>query len=265
MSDSPKQDDELAGTEQPFVQHLMELRDRLVKALISVGAVALLLSFYPGPGELYDLLAAPLIAYLPKGATLIATNVVSPFVVPIKILFMTAFLIALPFVLYQVWAFVAPGLYSHEKKLVLPLVVSSTVLFMVGVAFCYFFVFGKVFSFIQSFAPKSITAAPDIEEYLNFVLGMFLAFGLAFEVPVAVILLVRMGIVTTAQLRQYRGYFWVAAAVGTALVTPPDAGSMLILLGVVGGLYEVGILAAQAFVRSTTKPTDDNSADTPGA
>jgi len=154
---------------------------------------------------------------------------------------------------------VAPGLYSHEKKLVLPLVVSSTVLFIVGVAFCYFFVFGKVFSFIQSFAPKSITAAPDIEAYLDFVLGMFLAFGLAFEVPVAVILLVRMGIVTTAQLRQYRGYFWVAASVGTALVTPPDAGSMLILLGVVGGLYEVGILAAQAFVRSTTKPSDDAS------
>ena len=264
MSESPQQDDELDGTEQPFVQHLMELRDRLVRALIAVGVVALALAFYPGAGELYDLLAAPLVAYLPKGATLIATNVVSPFVVPIKILFMAAFLIALPYVLYQVWAFVAPGLYSHEKKLVLPLVISSTVLFLVGVAFCYFFVFGKVFAFIQGFAPKSITAAPDIEEYLSFVLGMFLAFGLAFEVPVAVILLVRMGVVTTAQLRQYRGYFWVAAAVGTALVTPPDAGSMLILLGVVGGLYEVGILAAQAFVRATKAPESEDEAAASG-
>jgi sec-independent protein translocase protein TatC len=259
MSD-PQTDkpDELAGTEQPFVQHLMELRDRMIKAVIAVGVAAALLALFPGPGALYDLLAAPLIASLPKGATLIATNVISPFVVPIKILFMAAFMIALPVVLYQVWAFVAPGLYSHEKKLVMPLVVSSTLLFFFGVAFCYFFVFGQVFTFIQSFAPKSITAAPDIEEYLNFVLGMFLAFGLAFEVPIAVILLVRMGVLTVAQLREYRGYFWVLAAVGTALVTPPDAGSMIMLLGVVGGLYEVGILAAQVFVKHTKAPATDN-------
>jgi sec-independent protein translocase protein TatC len=255
MSDSkPDKPDELFGTEQPFVQHLMELRDRMVKAIIAVGIAAAILAFFPGPGVLYDMLAAPLIATLPKGATLIATNVVSPFVVPIKILFMAAFMIALPIVLYQVWAFIAPGLYSHEKKLVMPLVVSSTLLFFAGVAFCYYFVFGQVFRFIQSFAPKSITAAPDIEEYLNFVLGMFLAFGLAFEVPIAVILLVRMGVLTVAQLREYRGYFWVIAAVGTALVTPPDAGSMLMLLAVVGGLYEVGILAAKMFVKHTKKP-----------
>jgi sec-independent protein translocase protein TatC len=256
MSDAPKNpEDELAGTEQPFVAHLVELRDRMIKAVLAIGIVAALLGIvWPGPAALYDFLAAPLIATLPKGATLIATNVVSPFVVPIKILFMTSFLVALPVVLYQVWAFVAPGLYSHEKRLVLPLVISSTLLFFIGVGFCYYFVFGKVFAFIQSFAPKSITAAPDIEEYLSFVLGMFLAFGLAFEVPVAVVLLVRMGVVTTAQLREYRGYFWVCAAVATALVTPPDAGSMLILLAVVGGLYEVGILCAQAFVKHTTAP-----------
>ncbi|MBH2009016.1 MAG: twin-arginine translocase subunit TatC [Xanthomonadaceae bacterium] len=255
--------DELAGTEQPFVQHLMELRDRLIKAVIAIGVAAALLAFFPGPGALYDLMAAPLIASLPKGATLIATNVISPFVVPIKILFMAAFMIALPVVLYQVWAFVAPGLYSHEKKLVMPLVVSSTLLFFFGVAFCYYVVFGQVFSFIQSFAPKSITAAPDIEEYLNFVLGMFLAFGLAFEVPVAVILLVRMGVLSVAQLRQYRGYFWVIAAIGTALVTPPDAGSMIMLLMVVGGLYEVGILAAQMFIKSTKAPDTDTEAAKP--
>lgn len=253
--------DELAGTEQPFVQHLMELRDRMIKAVIAIGIVAAVLALFPGPGALYDLMAAPLVASLPKGATLIATNVVSPFVVPIKILFMAAFMIALPVVLYQIWAFVAPGLYSHEKKLVMPLVVSSTVLFFVGVAFCYYFVFGQVFKFIQSFAPKSITAAPDIEEYLNFVLGMFLAFGLAFEVPIAVILLVRMGVLSVAQLRQYRGYFWVIAAIGTALVTPPDAGSMIMLLMVVGGLYEVGIVAAQLFAKYTKVAQADSDAE----
>lgn len=251
--------DELAGTEQPFVQHLMELRDRLLKAILAIGIAAGVLALYPGPSVMYDLLAAPLVATLPEGATLIATNVVSPFVVPIKILFMAAFMLALPVVLYQVWAFVAPGLYSHEKRLVLPLVISSTLLFFLGVAFSYFLVFGQVFKFIQSFAPKSITAAPDIEAYLSFVLGMFLAFGLAFEVPVAVVLLVRMGVLTTAQLREWRGYFWVIAAVATALVTPPDAGSMLMLLAVVGGLYEVGIIAAQIFVRQTRAPENPDA------
>ena len=255
MSDSnSKPEDELAGSEQPFVAHLIELRDRLMWAVAAVAVAAAALAIFPGPGNLYDILAAPLVVHLPKGATLIATSVISPFMVPLKILLMAAFLIALPVVLYQLWAFIAPGLYSHEKKLVLPLVVSSTLLFFFGVAFCYYFVFGQVFGFIQSFAPKSITAAPDIEEYLNFVIGMFLAFGLAFEVPIAVILLVRMGILTVAQLREYRGYFWVLAAVGTALVTPPDAGSMLMLLGVVGGLYEVGIVAAQIFVKHTKAP-----------
>ena len=262
MSEQNK-DDELAGTEQPFVAHLVELRDRMIKAVLAIITVAIVLAFYPGPGALYDLLAAPLIATLPKGATLIATNVISPFVVPIKILFMAAFMVALPVVLYQVWAFVAPGLYSHEKKLVMPLVISSTLLFFIGVAFSYFFVFKQVFAFIQSFAPKSITAAPDIEEYLSFVLGMFLAFGLAFEVPIAVILLVRMGIVTVAQLREYRGYFLVGAAVVTALITPPDAGSMLTLLVVVACLYEVGILAAQLVLKSAKSAETKDVKDTP--
>lgn len=263
MSDSPNPEDELAGTEQPFVQHLVELRDRMIKAILAVCLAAGVLALFPGPSALYDLLAAPLVAQLPKGATLIATNVISPFVVPLKILLMAALMLALPYVLYQIWAFVAPGLYSHEKRLVLPLVVSSSILFFIGVAFCYYFVFGQVFSFIQSFAPKSITAAPDIEEYLSFVLGMFLAFGLAFEVPVAVILVVRMGIISVAQLREYRGYFWVIAAVLTAMVTPPDAGSMIMLLVVVGGLYELGILAAQLFLKHTKAP-EDAGEQTPG-
>jgi sec-independent protein translocase protein TatC len=253
MSDTtPK--DELAGTEQPFVQHLIELRDRLVKATIAVLVAGAALAIYPGPAELYDLLAAPLVAQLPAGATLIATSVISPFLVPLKILLMTAFLLALPVVLYQVWAFVAPGLYSHEKKLVMPLVVSSTLLFMVGVAFCYFFVFGQVFAFIQSFAPKSITAAPDIEAYLGFVISMFIAFGLAFEVPIVVIVLARMNVVTIEKLKDFRSYFIVLAFIIAAIVTPPDVVSQLALAIPMCILYEIGIWAAQLFIKHTQAP-----------
>ena len=254
MSDQPSKDEELAGTEQPFVEHLVELRDRLVKALIAVGVAAALLFFFPGPGALYDLLAAPLVAHLPKGATLIATSVISPFMVPLKILLVSAFLLALPVVLWQVWAFIAPGLYAHEKRLVLPLVVSSTLLFFVGVGFCYFFVFGQVFSFIQSFAPKSITAAPDIEAYLSFVLSMFLAFGLAFEVPIAVVVLARMGVVSIEKLKNFRGYFIVIAFVIAAIVTPPDVVSQLALAVPMCILYEIGIWAAQLFIKHTKAP-----------
>ncbi len=256
MSDTSPQD-ELAGTEQPFVQHLIELRDRLVKATIAVLVAGAALAIYPGPAELYDLLAAPLVAQLPSGATLIATSVISPFLVPLKILLMTAFLMALPVVLYQMWAFVAPGLYSHEKKLVLPLVVSSTLLFMVGVAFCYFFVFGQVFKFIQSFAPKSITAAPDIEAYLGFVISMFIAFGLAFEVPIVVIVLARMNVVTIEKLKDFRSYFIVLAFIIAAIVTPPDVVSQLALAIPMCILYEIGIWAAQLFIKHTQAPDAD--------
>ncbi|MDH5204313.1 MAG: twin-arginine translocase subunit TatC [Hylemonella sp.] len=258
MSEQSPKEDELVGTEQPFVQHLMELRDRLLKSVVAIGIVTVVLALYPGPGQLYDLLAAPLVAHLPAGATLIATSVISPFMVPLKIMLMAAFLIALPVVLYQVWAFVAPGLYTHEKKLVLPLVVSSTVLFLVGVAFCYFFVFGQVFAFIQGFAPKSITAAPDIEAYLSFVLTMFLAFGLAFEVPIAVIVLARMGIFSVQKLKDFRGYFIVLAFIIAAIVTPPDVVSQLALAIPMVMLYEVGIWAAQLFIKHTQDPAKDS-------
>lgn len=187
---------------------------------------------------------------------MIATSVVAPFFVPIQVLLMVAFLIALPVVLYQAWAFIAPGLYSHEKKLVLPLVISSTFLFFIGVAFSYFFVFGKVFAFIQSFAPKSITAAPDIEAYLSFVMSMFLAFGLAFEVPIVVIVLAMMGIVSIEKLKDFRGYFIVLAFVIAAIVTPPDLVSQLALAIPMCILYEIGIFSARFFVSKKTSEDD---------
>ena len=257
MSEADKKD-ELEGTEAPFVSHLVELRDRLIRATIAIAIAFVALAIWPGPSGLYDLLAAPLVAHLPKGATLIATNVISPILVPLKITLMAAFMLALPVVLFQVWAFVAPGLYSHEKRLVLPLVVSSTLLFVAGVAFCYFLVIPGMSQFIQAFAPASITAAPDIEQYFGFVLTLFLVFGIAFEVPIAVIVLARMGIVTIAQLKQWRGYFIVGAFVISAVVTPPDVISQLALAVPMCILYEIGILAAQVFIKQTQAPKEDS-------
>ena len=250
----PDPRDELEGTEQPFVAHLVELRDRLVRGVIAVLVCFGALALWPGPAELYDLLAQPLVRHLPAGTTLIATSVISPFLVPLKITLMAAFMLALPVVLYQVWAFVAPGLYSHEKRLVLPLVIASTLLFIVGVAFCYFFVFGQVFTFIQKFAPKSITAAPDIEAYLGFVLTMFIAFGAAFEVPIVVVVLARMGVVSIDKLKGFRAYFIVVAFIVAAIVTPPDVISQLALAIPMCVLYEVGIWAARLFIRHTQAP-----------
>jgi sec-independent protein translocase protein TatC len=172
---------------------------------------------------------------------------------------MAGFMLALPVVLYQVWAFVAPGLYSHEKKLVLPLVISSTILFVSGVAFCYFIVFGRVFAFIQHFAPKTITAAPDIEAYLSFVLTMFIAFGAAFEVPIVVVVLARMGLVSIEQLRSFRAYFIVLAFIIAAIITPPDITSQLALAIPMCGLYEVGIWAAQLFIKHTQAPDGESA------
>lgn len=253
--------DELEGTEQPFVSHLIELRDRLIRSLIAVVVVFAALCVYPGPSGLYDLLAAPLTAHLPQGATLIATNVISPILVPLKITLMAAFFVALPVVLYQTWAFVAPGLYTHEKRLVLPLVVSSTLLFFAGVAFCYFLVIPAMSQFIQSWAPQSITAAPDIEQYFSFVLTLFFVFGAAFEVPIVVIVLARLGIVSIAQLRQFRGYFIVIAFVVAAVVTPPDVISQLALAIPMCILYELGIWAAQLFIRKTAAPAAEAAED----
>ena len=261
MADDKK--DELEGTEAPFVSHLVELRDRLIRAVIAIAMAFAVLVFWPGPAGLYDLLAAPMLSHLPPETKLIATNVISPILVPLKITLMAAFIVALPVVLYQVWSFVAPGLYSHEKRLMLPLVISSTILFVAGVAFCYFLVIPGMSKFIQAFAPTSITAAPDIEQYFGFVLTLFLVFGIAFEVPIAVIVLARMGIVTIDQLKKWRGYFVVAAFIVSAVVTPPDVISQLALAVPMCVLYEIGIIAAQLFIKHTKAPDSEAAGDKP--
>lgn len=257
MTNPANKEDELAGSEQPFVQHLFELRDRLLHALYGVAVILAILLFYPGPSQLYDLLAMPLVKALPEGARMIAVGVVSPFLVPIKVTVLAAIGLSLPWILYQIWAFVAPGLYKHEKKLVLPLVAASTVLFYLGAAFCYFFVFGQAFPAIQKMAPISVAVSPDIEAYLDFVITMFIAFGVAFEVPIVVVILARMGMVSVEQLKAFRAYFVVAAAAVAGLVTPPDPVSMIALLVPMYLLYEVGIWAAQFFIRHTKKPDED--------
>lgn len=234
--------------EDSFISHLVELRDRLLRAVVAV--VVVFVCLMPWAGDIYDILAHPMMTALPEGTKMIATGVVTPFFVPMKVTLLVAFVIALPFVLYQAWCFIAPGLYAHEKRLGLPLVVGSTVLFLAGMAFCYFFVFGTVFKFIAQFAPKSITPAPDIEQYLAFVMSMFLAFGITFEVPVIVIVLVKLGIVDVAKLKEARPYVIVGAFVIAAVVTPPDVVSQLMLAVPMCLLYELGIFLSR-FVSRT--------------
>ena len=241
-------------TEDTFISHLMELRDRLLRALLAVGIVFVCL--FPFSADLYDLVAYPMMHALPPDTKMIATGVITPFLIPVKVALMVAFAIALPYVLYQAWAFIAPGLYSHEKRLVIPLVVTSTLLFFVGVAFCYFFVFGVVFDFVYKIAPASVTVSPDIENYLNFVLTLFLAFGVTFEVPIVVLILARMGMVTIEQLSHIRPYFIVGSFVVAAIVTPPDVISQLLLAIPMCLLYEVGILAARIFGKPRAAAVD---------
>jgi sec-independent protein translocase protein TatC len=231
--------------QESFISHLVELRQRLVRAVGAVLAIFVVLFLYPGSGTIYDVLALPLMNALPEGSKMIATGVITPFMVPVKVTALVGFMVALPYVLYQAWAFVAPGLYEHEKKLALPLIVASTILFFLGVAFCYFFVFGKVFAFIHDFAPKSITPAPDIEAYFSFVITMFLAFGITFEIPIVVIVLVRMGIVSVEKLREARPYVIVGAFVIAAVVTPPDVLSQFMLAVPMCLLYEAGLFLAR--------------------
>lgn len=245
-----------APAEETFISHLVELRNRIVKALIGVAIVCAGLFAWPGARAIYDFIASPMVASLGPKSMMIATGVISPFLVPMKVTLVLAFIISLPWVFYQVWAFVAPGLYQHEKRLVLPLVLSSSLLFIGGVAFCYFFVFGRVFKFIASFSPESIHMMPDIENYLDFVMSMCLAFGATFEVPVVVVILVRMGIVSVAKLKEIRRYAIVGSFVIAAIVTPPDIVSQLALAIPMCLLYELGLLLAPVFVKATQAPEE---------
>ncbi|MDR1367926.1 MAG: twin-arginine translocase subunit TatC [Candidatus Accumulibacter sp.] len=242
-----------ADSEAPFISHLIELRERLVRALISIGVIFLCLS--PWAKELYALLAGPLLDKLPQGGQMVATDVVGVFLVPMKVTLMLAFLIALPYVLYQAWAFIAPGLYESEKRLVLPLVAASAALFFIGMAFAYFLVFPMVFGFMSKITPEGVAWMTDIEKYLSFVLASFVAFGVTFEVPVVVIVLVRMGVVEIETLREWRPYVITGAFVVGAIFTPPDVISQIMLAVPICLLYELGLILAR-FVRRATEEAE---------
>lgn len=225
-----------------FLSHLIELRNRLMWSLMAVGIVFLCL--VPWAKDIYHLISAPMLAQLPKGGRMIATEITSPFFIPFKVTFLTAVLFTLPFLLYQAWAFIAPGLYSHEKKLIAPLILASTILFAAGMAFAYFAVFPTVFRVMQAFTPEGVEWMPDIGTYLSFVMNMFLAFGITFQVPVVVIILVRMGVVSVAKLKEIRPYVIVGAFIVAAVVTPPDVTSQILLAVPICLLYEAGLIVA---------------------
>jgi sec-independent protein translocase protein TatC len=260
MSAPNPSEDELAGTEQPFVSHLIELRDRMLKAVYGVAAAVILLAIWPGASQLIDYLAQPIRAHMPPDTKLIAVGVFSPFFIPLKVLMMAGVLLALPWLIYQLWAFVAPGLYGHEKRFALPLIVFGSLLAYGGIAFVQFLVLDRMFGFIQGFTPESVAATPDIASYVEAILGLYLAFGLAFQVPIVVILLVRVGMVSVQQLKDFRGYFIVLAFIIAAIVTPPDVISQLALAIPMSLLYEVGIWAAQMFVKRKEEPETDGAA-----
>ena len=228
--------------QESFISHLVELRQRLIRALLSI--VLVFLCMVPWAREIYTLLAGPMLASMPHGGQMIATDVAGAFFVPMKVTLMASFLVSLPHVLYQAWAFVAPGLYAHERKLVLPLVCASVVLFFVGMAFAFFVVFPTVFKFVNHFAPEGVAVMTDIDKYLSFVMSTFLAFGLTFEVPVVVIVLVKSGIVSVGKLRDIRPYVVVGAFVIGAIFTPPDVLSQFMLAVPLWLLYELGIVVA---------------------
>lgn len=231
----------MSNTES-LIAHLLELRSRLVKS--GVFLLVVFVCLFPWSADLYAMLAHPLLAKLPQGGQMIATDVTTPFFVPLKVTMMAAFLISLPFVLYQIWRFVAPGLYAHEKKLVVPLIIASTLLFFCGMAFAYFVVFPVVFGFIVASAPQGVAVMTDIDKYLSFVLGMFMAFGITFQVPVIVVVLVRMGFVSVAKLREIRRFVIVGAFVVGAIFTPPDVVSQFMLAMPLWLLYEAGIVVS---------------------
>ena len=245
---SPEPESLAEGT---LISHLLELRERMIRALVAIGVLFVPCALYAN--QLFTWLATPLLTMLPKGSSLIATGVAAPFTTPFKLAFFVALFAAMPYVLYQVWAFVAPGLYEHERKLALPVVISSTILFLTGVAFCYYVVFVRVFTFIQHFAPKSIAPAPDIEAYFSFVITMFLAFGITFEIPILVMVLVRIGVVSVEKLRSLRPYVIVGAFIAAAIVTPPDVISQFMLAVPMCLLFEAGLFFARFVSKRTAE------------
>ena len=240
----------VSGTET-FVSHLIELRDRLLRAVL--GIVLTFLVLFPFADQIYTLLAQPLLVKLPAGGQMIATEVTTPFFVPLKMAMLAAFVVSLPHTLYQAWAFVAPGLYAHERRFMLPLVIASTLLFFAGMAFAYFLVFPVVFGFITGYAPQGVAVMTDIGSYLDFVITLFMAFGLAFEVPIAVIALVGFGLVQITTLKNIRSYVIVAAFVLGAIFTPPDIISQFMLAIPLWLLYEAGIMLAGFMERRKIK------------
>ena len=238
------------NTQETFISHLIELRSRLLRSIVAI--VVVLVCLFPWAKDIYAALAAPLLKALPQGSTMIATDVTGTFLVPLKVTLMAAFLIALPYVLYQMWAFVAPGLYHHEKRLALPVIFSSVIFFALGMAFAYFIVFPIAFGFFAGYTPTGVQMMTDIDKYLSFVLTMFVAFGITFEVPVVVVVLVRLGVVSLEKLRSIRGYVIVGAFIVGAIFTPPDVLSQVMLAVPLWLLYELGLLVAR-FV-AVTKP-----------
>lgn len=233
--------------EGTLISHLLELRDRLMKAMLAILLVFAPCAYYSN--ALFTIIAKPLLDKLPKGATLIATSITTPFMTPFKLSFFVALFIAVPVLLYQIWAFVAPGLYRHEKRFAGPLLLSSVVLFYVGVMFAYLVVFPVMFEFFASTAPVGVTMMPDIDAYLSFILTMFFCFGVAFEVPIAVVLLALSGIVSTEKLTESRGYVLIAIFIIAALLTPPDAVSQCIMAIPMYLLYEGGLIMARIMVK----------------
>lgn len=255
---APTDDDELAAAEQPFMEHLLELRMRLLRSIYGIA-----LAIYPGPARLLDFVAQPIRAHLPPHTRMIAVDVFSPFVMPLKVLLLVGVITAMPWVVYQIWAFVAPGLYRHEKRMALPLIVAGSLLAYAGIAFVQFLVLDRMFAFIQKFAPETVAATPDVASYVQTVLSLYLAFALAFQVPIVVILLVRFCIVSIEKLRSFRRFFIVIAFVIAAIVTPPDVLSQLALAIPMCLLYEAGLLAAKWFLKdaSASHPSDVGTSD----
>jgi len=253
MSESPEDDHELS-----FIEHLVELRSRLLKACLSI--VVVLVVLLPFSRQLYEVMAAPLMARMPEGSSMIAIDVASPFLTPFKLTLLASIMISIPMVIYQLWAFVAPALFKHEKRLAKPLLLSSVALFYTGCAFAYFIVFPLVFGFLTKIAPEGVAVMTDISKYLDFVMTLFIAFGITFEVPIATIILVATGLTTTAKLASYRPYIIVAAFALGMVLTPPDVISQTLLALPMWLLYELGIVFARVLVPEK-KAEEDTEAD----